>query len=173
MIEETLSVFIPGKPEPQGSTKAFNVPSRYSASGWRPIVTSDNARLKCWRGLAVTCIGDSIKPGSCLPVFEKTYAVAVHAEFVFPRLKGHPKSRTPSMLVAPDLDKLARALGDVLTVASVVHDDSQISEWTVRKRYAVPGEAAGTHVEVRYARQANPGSLGSLELSGLFGEVSA
>ena len=39
-----------GKPEPQGSTRAFLV-NKITPTGTKvvPIITTDNPRLKCWR----------------------------------------------------------------------------------------------------------------------------
>jgi len=35
----------------------------------------------------------------------------------------------------PDADKLARAIGDALTIAGVIRDDSYIIEWNIRKSF--------------------------------------
>mgnify|MGYP000482845664 FL=1 len=36
----------------------------------------------------------------------------------------------------PDLDKLTRAIGDCLTKAMIIQDDSYVIEWNARKSYA-------------------------------------
>ena len=144
--DSVFRVFIPGKPEPQGLTKAFNIPGKRF-----PVVTSDNPVLKQWRALAVMTLQRAI-PAGPVPVFSRGEAVEIGVEFVFPRLGAHPKGagkREPSMLVKPDGDKLLRAVGDALTTSGIVADDSQIDRASFRKRYAAIGEAPGTHIAVR------------------------
>jgi len=144
MIGQQYSAFIPGKPEPQGSTKAFVV-------GGRARVTSDNTNLMPWRALAVTKLQEMARDWP-LPLFSG--AVYVQVEFVFPRLKSHPKTAKgaqPEHTVKPDIDKLLRALYDAMTVTGVVRDDACITKGWQSKRYAKIGEAAGTLVTIRSA----------------------
>ncbi|WP_323986228.1 RusA family crossover junction endodeoxyribonuclease [Microbacterium plantarum] len=47
----------------------------------------------------------------------------------------------------PDVDKLARALLDGLT-GPLLTDDSIVSELNVSKRYALPHEETGVHINV-------------------------
>jgi len=47
-----------------------------------------------------------------------------------------PKYALPA--VKPDTDKLQRALGDVLTIAQIIHDDARITTWHATKRYGEP-----------------------------------
>jgi len=80
--------------------------------------------------------------------------VQVKVEFVFPRPKAHfgtgrnagsLKASAPSYVsTTPDLDKLARALGDALK-GIVLRDDSQIAWLNIWKVY---GEPACARVEV-------------------------
>ncbi|HFG8772694.1 RusA family crossover junction endodeoxyribonuclease [Corynebacterium striatum] len=48
----------------------------------------------------------------------------------------------------PDLDKLIRAIGDALTMAGILHDDSRIAAITATKRRARHGEPPGAHIHL-------------------------
>lgn len=133
-----------GNPVPQGSAKAF------MPRGWkRPIVTSDNKRLRPWRNIMATTFLEAVeatkaaRPMFCGPVI-------VSATFLMGRTKSLPKTREKPHTVKPDLDKLLRALCDALTEGCVLADDSLIVEYgRLVKRYALVGEAPGVTVEVR------------------------
>lgn len=63
--------------------------------------------------------------------------VSVDAEFRFTMPKSRPKGTRLIGLswrtVAPDLDKLQRALGDALEAAQLIRSDDLIAEWHARK----------------------------------------
>lgn len=60
-------------------------------------------------------------------------AVTVEATFYIPRAKTNKR---PHATTKPDADKLQRALGDALTQAGTIRDDSYITRWIVDKKYA-------------------------------------
>lgn len=62
-------------------------------------------------------------------------AVLVQAVFCLPRPKS-VRSMLPTSKSSCDLDKLCRALGDALEGAGVLKNDSRITTWHARKRYA-------------------------------------
>ena len=65
--------------------------------------------------------------------------VAVRVRFLFPKPPSVPKRRLfPT--VAPDADKLLRAVGDALE-SIVVRDDAQIVHWDCWKLYTTDGRA--------------------------------
>lgn len=76
--------------------------------------------------------------------------VAVGVTFVFPRLRSHyGTGRNAAVLkpnaplahaTKPDLDHLQRAVGDALTYAGVIRDDSQIATWN-----PAPAKVYGDH----------------------------
>ena len=75
-----------------------------------------------------------------------TEPVQVTATFYLPKPKT-VKRLWPS--VAPDLDKLCRALGDALSVDSpALADDSLIVRWHATKAYAESPEKAGVSVSI-------------------------
>lgn len=136
MEPNAVTFFVPGKPEPQGSARAFVVKGK-------PVVTSDNPEVKSWRGVVTTAASTAM--GGRPP--EPDGPVTVHIVFVMPRPKSHPKTRKLPHTKKPDLDKLVRAVFDGLT-AVVFRDDSQVTTVISTKHYAMEGEAPGAQVMV-------------------------
>ncbi len=103
-----------GKPQPQGSTRAF-IPK-----GWdRAIITSANKNLKPWRKE----VYDAAKLAMNGKELE-TGPIMVQINFFFAR----PKSTKLSVfykITKPDIDKLARGVLDSLT-GTCFKDDSQV-----------------------------------------------
>ena len=126
-----------GKPEPQGSMKAF------MRKGARfPVVTSDNKDLKSYRqNLSVVAL-ERCEVEGFDPIPKKT-PVEIDITFYFNRPAS--KSKRAEFTVKPDLDKLMRAVGDALT-GICFEDDSQIVHAIIRKRYGSPER---TIIEVR------------------------
>jgi len=128
-----LEFFAEGVPKPQGS-------KRYVGNG-RFVEASD---VKPWRAaIANAVFREWMQSGDARPF---TGPVKVHATFYMPRPKT-VKRLFPT--VAPDLDKLQRALGDALSVdCQAIEDDSQIIEWHSFKAYVEPGGTTGVKVKV-------------------------
>lgn len=125
-----ISFTVYGTPIPQGSTRAF-IPKGWS----RPIVTSDNKKLKPWRQemskaalVAVHEAGASIIP--------RTAPVQVVANFFFAKPKSAKKATTDKT-TKPDIDKLTRSLLDSLT-GIVIEDDSQVVLTCITKGFGLP-----------------------------------
>jgi Holliday junction resolvase RusA-like endonuclease len=159
-----VSFTVYGKPEPQGSVKAF-VPTYKSGQpvrrdGGQIVVnlTSDNPALKKWRkgaqqeaGEAMQSYGESVRPA------REGAPVRVEATFYLQRPKSHygtgrnanvVKASAPAYPVGrPDVDKLLRALLDALT-NTVVADDSQVVEVLARKVYCGPHDEPRVEVSV-------------------------
>lgn len=113
-----------GIPAPQGSKRAFVVNNR-------AVLTESSAKVKPWREAVVNA---AIEAMNGRPPFAGPVTVLV--TFRLPRPKT-VKRDLPS--VRPDVDKLARSTCDALTTARVFHDDSQICDLHVSKRYGIPG----------------------------------
>jgi crossover junction endodeoxyribonuclease RusA len=136
----TTTIFVPGKPAPQGSTKAYVV-------GGRARVTSDNPQTYSWRGVVAAVVRNAIGPGIQLP----SGPVALGLEFAMPRRASEPKRVTPAHVRKPDLDKLTRAALDALT-GLVFTDDSQVVSFDrLCKRTAEIGEQPGVLITWREA----------------------
>jgi crossover junction endodeoxyribonuclease RusA len=131
MIEFTVI----GHAQPQGSTKAFNVPGKRF-----PVVTSDNPNLKQWRQLVAYAAQPHAAGG---PLYG---GVHVTLDFTLQRPKSLPK-RTSQHLKKPDIDKLARAILDALT-GILFHDDSEVVRLEVTKRYAALDAAPGVRITI-------------------------
>jgi len=154
-----LEFTVVGKPEPQGSTKAFvpvhpktKQPFRRADGGIVVNVTSDNPKLKAWRE-RIKIAAD----GSAWVDDPMAGPVTVDVTFYLKRPDGHMgtgrnagtvKASAPAFpVVRPDVDKLIRGLLDALT-GLAWGDDSQVVEIVARKRYAAPGESEGARVMV-------------------------
>lgn len=117
-----------GKPEPQGSTRAF-----LPKGSTRPIITSDNPKLKSWRqelskAAIAACVDCEGWP------LESRIPVQVALQFFFkPPQKTNGKEKT----TRPDVDKLMRAVLDGMT-GIVYHDDSQVAHAQISKIFGIP-----------------------------------
>lgn len=128
-----------GTPRPQGS-------KRYVGNG-RFIEASD---VKPWRKAIAQAVGRALVATGDNSQF--TEPVVVWATFYLPRPKSVKRAH-PS--VAPDLDKLCRALGDALSVEepAVLVDDSLIVRWHAAKVYADMHDA-GVRVAIKTVKLA-------------------
>lgn len=116
-----------GKPEAQGSVKAF------MPKGWtRPVLTSTNKNLKGWRHVVAS--EAQLHAGAPVP---RGRPVRLHVSFVLERPKSLPR-KVQAHTKKPDLDKLVRAIKDALT-GVLYADDSQVTVIEASKAYgAVP-----------------------------------
>lgn len=130
-----VDVFVPGRPIPQGSLRAF------TRDGQRVRLAHSNATaLSAWRGTIAHAIGQRFPELVPFPG-----PVRVTVAFHLQRPKNHYRTgRLSEMLrpsaptwpaIAPDLDKLSRAVLDALT-GVVIRDDGQVVELAAVKRYA-------------------------------------
>lgn len=124
-----------GKPEPQGSARAF-------VRGGRATVTTDNPKLHGWRDVVAWTARDAMAGRDLV----EDGPVYVMATFSLSRPKSAPKRRV-CPTTKPDVDKLSRGLLDALT-GVCWRDDSQVVGLTVSKRYCVHGEQPGAWVRV-------------------------
>jgi len=104
-MTEPIVFTVFGVAQPQGSARAF------MPKGARfPVVTTDNPQLKGWRQLVATEASRALRGAGQLI----EGPIRIVAAFYLPR----PKSigaRPKAHLTRPDVDKLARAIGDALT----------------------------------------------------------
>lgn len=120
-----IAFIVRGTPAPQGSKRAFVV-------GNRARVVEDSKKSAPWRDSVAAAAADAMN--GALPI---DVPVTVTVTFFFAR----PKSvKRPLPSVAPDVDKLARAVLDGLTAGGVFTDDSRVVDLHAKKRYRdVPG----------------------------------
>lgn len=156
-----VSFTVYGKPEPQGSVRAF-VPTYKNGqpvrrAGGQIVVnlTSTNPAVTAWRKAAqMEANLGLIEYGAAML---HGHPVRVEATFHLQRPKAHcgtgrnantVKASAPAHPVGrPDVDKLLRALLDALT-GTVLVDDSQVVEATARKVYCGPHDEPRVEVSV-------------------------
>lgn len=116
-----------GQPIPQGSINVF---------GGRAVPVNSK-KLREWRNQIVETAEPHIPHN-----WDNQLPVIVTVIFHFQRPPSHlttsgtlTKRAPRNMINRPDLDKLIRAVGDALTDAGIVHDDSRILEWHATKTY--------------------------------------
>ena len=141
MTRKTASFRVIGvAPAPQGS-------KRYVGNG-RFIESSK--KIGPWRKAVVHAVEQMFeKTGDRTPF---TQAVKVTATFILPRPSSVSEAKRLWPIVPPDGDKLARGLGDPISLpdyVQLIEDDSLIVEWEIRKIYGTP-ETMGVicHIEL-------------------------
>jgi len=141
-----LHEFIPGRPKTKGSLRhkgrGHMVESVGGSSQWRSDIAS---------ALALRLGQKSTGEGPMRIWRPYAGPVAVGAVFYFdpPRNVREGAPRAPIGRQYGDLDKLARNLGDALTDAGVIADDSQIYQWMLHKEWTdLEGDPEGVSLRV-------------------------
>jgi crossover junction endodeoxyribonuclease RusA len=131
-----LTIDVSGDPASQGSHSVIN----------GRIVQVNSTKHKRWRNAVVFAALDLIDE-DWVPIDEP---VELSVIFYLPR----PKTATREFpAVMPDLDKLIRAVGDSLTTAGIISDDSRIIAIHAQKLYA---DARGVGAVIRVNTLAKP-----------------
>jgi crossover junction endodeoxyribonuclease RusA len=131
-----LTIDVSGDPASQGSHSVIN----------GRIVQVNSTKHKRWRNSVVFAALDLIDE-DWVPIDEP---VELSVIFSLPR----PKTATREFpAVMPDLDKLIRAVGDSLTTAGIISDDSRIIAIHAQKLYA---DARGVGAVIRVNTLAKP-----------------
>lgn len=128
-------IFVPGEPQPKGSTKSF------ATKTGKVVTTNDNPDTKPWQAVVASFVRQSIGPTIVYP----EGAVRIDLSFVMKRRAAEPKRITPPHTRKPDLDKLVRAILDSLT-GLIYTDDNQVTCVYSNKRTADIGEQPGVHI---------------------------
>lgn len=120
-----------GIPAPQGS----KIPGVSSKTGKMFVREQSGKNLTTWREevkqAALTARG--IDYGTPIPTL--TGAINLRIQFYMPRPTSIPVKKRPLPIVAPDLDKLVRGVGDALRAAGVYKDDAQVCAIHATKVY--------------------------------------
>lgn len=127
-----ITFFVPGKAAPQGSKRHVG----------RGILVESSKEVGPWRE-RVALVAHNAMRGHAV----SAGAVTVTLNFVLPRPKSAPKTKTPPAIKRPDIDKLERAILDAVTGVCFL-DDSQVISLCGYKRLADIGETAGVEVRV-------------------------
>ena len=125
-----FSVAVSGVPRPQGSKQAFK-------RGAHIVLVESSKGLPAWRQAIVETIKQQNHPQ-----FQES--VSVKLAFFFAR----PKTvKRKDMTVAPDIDKLCRAVLDALTISGIIIDDSYVIRLEATKHYAENSQP-GVYIEI-------------------------
>jgi len=118
-----INFFVDGLPVPQGSMKVIN----------GRVIHNKGSELAAWR----SAVALTARQNGARPIADP---IKIEMRFYMPR----PRTvKRPEPSVAPDLDKLIRAVLDGLTAIAYI-DDGQVTEIVAQKAY---GERLG--VEIR------------------------
>jgi Holliday junction resolvase RusA-like endonuclease len=134
---------VPGEAKTAGSKKAFVVTPK---GGGRPraVVTDDAGEPgKRWRkqvalAARVAMSGEPLLPGA-LTLYANFYVKRPQDHYVANDRTRELKDRAPRYpTLRPDTTKMLRAVEDAIT-GVVYHDDSQVCDQHVSKRYVIDG----------------------------------
>lgn len=144
MLGDSLTFTVYGKPE--GWARA-----RVSTRGARPRIFNDpktEAAEERVRAAAVRAVRDFDASGRPL-AWKCAVSVTIWAYFPRPMRLRRKKDRGTLALYTgkPDADNIAKAVLDGLTRAGIYHDDTQVADLTVRRRY-LELDDEGQEVEV-------------------------
>lgn len=123
-----VTFFVPGIPKPKGSKNAFVLPAKNGKKPRAVIVDQKGPELKRWAS-QVAWEADRFRPHT---LFDGP--VKLECYFRLPPPKALPKSKASYAIKKPDFDKLVRTVCDALS-GVIYHDDSQIVESVICKRY--------------------------------------
>lgn len=141
-----LSVWVAGKPAPQGSKRGY---ARRGQGGKLHVSIVEQVKAVApWRADVRAALEDH---GRDNPLGPLAGPVVVKLVFVMPRPASTPKKRTPAAVKRPDLDKLVRAVFDAIGSAGVWADDSQVVTVHAHKRLAELGETMGCMIHIEPA----------------------
>lgn len=116
-----ITLEVVGRPTPQGSKQIFH----------GRLVEAQSANLKKWR----KAIEDACQPYKGQNI--NLGPIRLEVDFYLARPKTVRPQDRPLPIVAPDLDKLVRGVGDGIGQSGIIWgDDSQIVEILARKYYA-------------------------------------
>lgn len=145
-----ISFHVAGTPAPKGSVKAFAIPGR-GGGKWQARVIPDNRpQSRSWIALIV----DAARAARGERPLFVGEALRLECVFALQRPSGHfgknglkPSSpRSPA--VKPDVDKLARQVGDALK-GLLYDDDSRIVQYFALKVYAGTAQPTGVSIWLR------------------------
>jgi crossover junction endodeoxyribonuclease RusA len=142
-VRRVVSFEVFGIAQPKGSTKSFAFKRPDQSLGTR--TTSDNPNLQQWAALVRQVA--QMKAGGVF--FARETAVEVEIRFALPRPSSLAR-RVVHDVRKPDIDKLARGVLDALS-GVLFHDDAQVIDLRVGKRYAGADEPASAAIRVQEA----------------------
>lgn len=151
-----LEFHVYGHPETKGNLRTVRFRDKHTGE-LRVLIREGNPSVRDWMN-RVAEAARRVHTGVACPG-----GVILAVEFVLPRPKSLPRKITHH-IKRPDLSKLIRAVEDAL-IGVVYHDDSQIIELHVSKRYNDDTESTFALVRIESAEPpaARPGVRGATE----------
>jgi len=146
MIKASLTLFVEGIPQPQGSTKSM--PYKKKDGGIGISTFSSNPKMMPWRDKVERMMRD--QQAESENKFNQEDPVLMMCEFRFqvPKSKDKKKKGYPTYMTSkPDLDKLTRAIGDAFSYAVGV-DDSRIVKTHASKEYVRDYQKVGVNIQI-------------------------
>jgi Holliday junction resolvase RusA-like endonuclease len=152
-MQHPLVINVRGMPHPQGSMKTHALPNGKVAVRYPAAVYQWRAQIQ----QAVAEVMQQLTDAYDVPLPIEG-AVELRLGFDLPRPMGHfgtgknaasIKASSPLYpIVAPDTDKLIRAVCDAITDAGLWRDDSQVTTLLASKRYCINGSPPGVLIKV-------------------------
>lgn len=140
-----LLIEVEGTPRPKGSMTGMRNPRTGRIVLRQGRDSSQRARYDEWCKVVFDAAVDALdEAGRITPILGP---VAVHVLFVHARPQSTPKGHRWRSKT-PDIDKLSRAVLDVLKKAAVFGDDNQVAELVARKVLARDDEVPGARIYV-------------------------
>lgn len=142
---EAIEFFVAGIPKPQPRPRAF---ARMLPGGKAIARVYEAGTAEAWKG-DVARASEAHRPAAPLEG-----PVALTLAFLLPRPKRLMRAKDPEEAIwAPDgrgdVDNLAKAVIDAMTVLRWWHDDAQVVQLGVTKHFAGKQEGSGVLIEVR------------------------
>lgn len=132
--------FVPGIVAPQGSKDFKGMRVSKSTGKAHAVLVESSKALPEWRESVILIGRHAHRPH---PPIDAPVVVVVTFYRKSPK---RPQFDYPA--VAPDTDKLQRAIGDALEKAGILRNDSRIVTWVAQEEYAKPGDKIGAQIEV-------------------------
>lgn len=155
-----LRVWVGGRARTKGSLRwqgTRAVEQVAGSKGWRETVA----------GTVLRVLGSTPGPGGPVVTWEPHGGpVAVSLTVWLPRPASRAAEPYPTRRTDGDLDKLARNVGDALTDAAVITDDTMVVHWSAWKLWAPSPERSGVLIEVVAVDAPVPtGPIGTVDAS--------
>ena len=138
-----IEIVVRGIPAPQGSKRHVGggrmIESSKAVGPWREAVRAETQRSMA--GLPPRCGAVKVRVWFWMPRPVSHYRTGKNAAVLRDAAPIAPAG-------TPDLDKLARAVLDGLTMGGAWKDDGQVTELVARKLYALDGMSPGCRIEI-------------------------
>ena len=130
---------VPGQPVPQ---------PRHRVPRFGKPYIEDKHPIHAYR-LAIQCAAVAQSAGRKITGWVSVDVIAAFARPKSHWLVGGLKADAPELPPKADVDNVAKGILDALTTSRIWHDDAQVAELRIEKKYAARGESGCTWIRVR------------------------